>query len=198
MTGFLRSFSRTTYGVDAGVSADAEANSRLIERNIADVVDAVRDAGGVVVGRDATVILAEMQGAVHVRLEAPLRTRVGRAAEMYGISPELAAARQAREDRMRTLMSDRLMHWDPTDERRYDLVIDTGEVSLDDAVDSIVAASEAKRATWPRARAVSVLAAVHARAGGTGVPSVGRPAPVPGRRPAAPGVPGRARPRRRP
>jgi len=147
MTGFLRSFSRTTYGVDAGVSADAQANSRLIERNIADVVDAVRDAGGVVVGRDATVILAEMQGAVHVRLEAPLRTRVGRAAEMYGISPELAAARQAREDRMRTLMSDRLMHWDPTDERRYDLVIDTGEVSLDGAVDSIVAASEAKRAT---------------------------------------------------
>jgi glucuronide carrier protein len=100
----------------------------------------------VIIGRDATVICAGVRGALHVRLEAPLRTRVSRAAELDGISTEVAAQRQAREDRMRVLMSDRLMHWDPTDESRYDLVIDTSEVSLDDAVDMIVAASEAKRA----------------------------------------------------
>jgi glucuronide carrier protein len=42
-------------------------------------------------------------------------------------------------------MSQRLMHWDPDDASRYDLVIDTSDVSLDEAVDMIVAASEAKR-----------------------------------------------------
>ncbi|CCH88475.1 glucuronide transporter:cation symporter [Modestobacter italicus] len=147
MLGFLRSFSRTTTEGDASVSADALSDSRLIQQNVADVIDMVRDSGGVVVGRDATVILSEMQGALHVRLEAPLRTRVSRAAEAYGVSTEVAAQRQAREDRMRVLMSDRLMHWDPTDASRYDLVIDTSEISLDDAVDMIVAASEAKRAS---------------------------------------------------
>ncbi len=146
MLGFLRSFSRTATEVDALVSADAESNSRLIEQNVAEVVNMVRDSGGVVVGRDATVILAEMQGALHVRLEGPAGTRIARAAEAYGISTDVAAQRQEREDRMRTLMSDRLMHWDPADARHYDLVIDTSEVSLDDAVDRIVAASEAKQA----------------------------------------------------
>jgi hypothetical protein len=38
------------------------------------------------------------------------------------------------------------MQWDPADARNYDLVIDIGEVSLHDAVDMIVTASEAKRA----------------------------------------------------
>jgi glucuronide carrier protein len=105
----------------------------------------VKDSGGVIVGRDATVILSDMQGALHVRLQAPVRTRVARAAEALGISPDVAAQRQEREDRVRTQMSQRLMHWDPDDASRYDLVIDTSDVSLDEAVDMIVAASEAKR-----------------------------------------------------
>ena len=34
------------------------------------------------------------------------------------------------------------MQWDPTDASHYDLVLDTGDVSLDEAVDRIVGASE--------------------------------------------------------
>jgi cytidylate kinase len=37
------------------------------------------------------------------------------------------------------------MQWDPADKTHYDLVIDTGSIPLDDAVDMIVAASVAKR-----------------------------------------------------
>ena len=70
---FLRSLSRTPNEVDASVSADAEADTELVQRNIADVIDRVKDSGGVIVGRDATVILAKMEGALHVRLEAPVR-----------------------------------------------------------------------------------------------------------------------------
>jgi glucuronide carrier protein len=83
---------------------------------------------------------------LHVRLEAPTQTRIIRAAKASGIGADVAAQRQGREDRMRTLMSQRLMQWNPTDARNYDLVIDTGKVSLDDAVEMTVAASAAKRA----------------------------------------------------
>jgi glucuronide carrier protein len=143
---FLRSFSRTPNEVDASVSADAQADAELVRRNIADVLDTVKDSGGVVVGRDATVILARMQGALHVRLEAPVQTRISHAAEASGISRDVAAQRQRREDRVRTTMSKRLMQWDPADASHYDLVLDTGDISLDDAVERIVAASEAARA----------------------------------------------------
>jgi glucuronide carrier protein len=142
---FLQSFSRTPNEVDASVSADAETDTELVLRNIADVIDRVKDSGGVIVGRDATVVLSGMQGALHVRLEAPVEARVSRAAEALGISLEDAARRQQREDRVRTLMSQRLMHWDPADASHYDLVIDTRHMSLDQAVDMIAAVSEAER-----------------------------------------------------
>ncbi len=114
---FLRSFSRTPNDVDASISADAQTDTKLVQRNIADVIDAVKESGGVIVGRDATVILATMQGAVHVRLVAPVPIRVARAAEALGINPDVAARRQQREDRIRSQMSRRLMHWDPADAR---------------------------------------------------------------------------------
>ena len=78
-------------------------------------------------------------------LQAPVEARVSRAAEALGISLDVAARRQQREDRVRTLMSQRLMHWDPADASHYDLVIDTRHMSLDQAVDMIAAASEAER-----------------------------------------------------
>jgi glucuronide carrier protein len=145
ISNFLRSFSRTPNDVDASISADAQTDTELVRRNIAEVVDAVKDSGGVVVGRDATVILSSLQGALHVRLEAPVETRIARAAQVLGISADLASRRQQREDRIRTQMSHQLMQWDPADKTRYDLVIDTGSIPLDDAVDMIVAASVAKR-----------------------------------------------------
>jgi cytidylate kinase len=132
--------------VDASISADAQSDSDLVQQNIADVIDRVKDAGGVIVGRDATVVLSGMQGALHVRLQAPVRTRVHRAAEALRLTPEVAARRQQREDRIRTQMSRRLMGWNPADSSRYDVVIDTSAVSLDEAVDLIVAASDTKRA----------------------------------------------------
>jgi glucuronide carrier protein len=99
----------------------------------------------VIVGRDATVILAGMRGALHVRLQAPVEARVSRAAQTPGVSRDVAERRLQREDRVRTQMSQRLMHWDPAEAGHYDLVIDTSETSLDDAVDMIVVASRTGR-----------------------------------------------------
>jgi cytidylate kinase len=102
----------------------------------------VKASVGVIVGRDATVILANMKGALHVRLEAPVEVRISRAADASGIGRDVAAQRRVREDSVRTQMSKRLMQWNPADASHYDLVFDASEVSLDDAVDRIVAAAD--------------------------------------------------------
>lgn len=99
-------------------------------------------------GRDATAILDRvhrMRGAVHLRMIGDVEDRIDRAAETYGISRDLAAQRQVREDRMRTRMSRHLMHWESTDDGRYHLIIDTSRMPLDEAVEEFVAAVEAER-----------------------------------------------------
>jgi glucuronide carrier protein len=120
------------------VSADAQSDTERVQRNIADVINKVKDSGAVIVGRDATVILARREGALHVHLQAPVRTHIARAAGASRISLGVATRRQQREDRVRTQMSQRLMQWDPADVSHHDIVIDTGDVSLDEAVDRIV------------------------------------------------------------
>ncbi|MDO5681784.1 MAG: cytidylate kinase family protein, partial [Propionibacteriaceae bacterium] len=144
MNRWLWDFAHTSNAdIDAAVRADAESNTRVVRENTADVVRLVKDDGGVVLGRDATRVLALMRGAFHVRVEAPVRVRIDRAAETARISREAAAQRQSREDRMRNEMSWRLMKYDATDHSYYDLVVNTAD-SLDDAVEQIVAAYRKK------------------------------------------------------
>ncbi|NCD20464.1 MAG: hypothetical protein EOL89_10895, partial [Actinobacteria bacterium] len=103
----------------------------------------VRDAAGdgvVVLGRNATVILADQPGALHVKLDGPLEQRVARAAAEAGIPLAEASKRQAREDRVRAEMSLRLYNWDPRSNDRFDLVVNTGLVGVDAAVELILAA----------------------------------------------------------
>jgi glucuronide carrier protein len=95
--------------------------------------------GGVILGRNATVILAQRPNTLHLLLTGSVEERVARAAQESGISPERAAARQRREDEVRAEMSISLYGWDPRLPDRYDLVINTSRISLDSAVDAIVA-----------------------------------------------------------
>lgn len=103
-------------------------------------------AGGVVLGRNATVVLADNPKAVHVKLDGPVDTRVARAAAEAGIDLARASRRQIQEDEVRAAMSQRLYNWDPRENDRYDLVINTGRLDLETAVAIIVAASKAKAA----------------------------------------------------
>lgn len=143
---WLHTFSWPTIDVNvAAESGDAQVTSNMVRKNIGDVVNLVKDSGGVVVGRDSTAILGGMRGAVHIRIIGDLGDRVARASEELGITREVAAQRQVREDRMRPRMSRRLMGWEPNDMGRYHLIIDSSQMSLDEAVEEIVAAVEAER-----------------------------------------------------
>ena len=101
--------------------------------------------GGVIMGRNAALILANRPAALHVRLDGPLAQRLERAARESGISIERAAKRQKREYQIRADMSLQRYGWDPRDPERYDLVVNTGTMDLDACVQIIV------QATWIKA-----------------------------------------------
>ena len=57
---------------------------------------------------------------------------------------ERAAKRQKREDQVRADISIELYGWDPREPTRYDLVVNTGTMTLDACVDVIVHAARVK------------------------------------------------------
>ncbi|MDO5534042.1 MAG: cytidylate kinase-like family protein [Propionibacteriaceae bacterium] len=115
-----------------------------------DAEDAVRELraqmaeGGVVLGRNATMILADEPQALHVKLDGPLEQRIARGAAASGIDLDKARARQARDDTARVGISQRLFTWDPRSNDQFDLVINTGRVPLDRAVQLILQAQRLK------------------------------------------------------
>lgn len=141
----LATLGRTAASADVGVFSG--------QLEMLDAEDAVRELraqvaqGGVVLGRNATVILAEEPRALHVKLDGPLEQRIARGAEGAGIDLAQAKARQAREDSARAAMSQRLFNWDPRHTDHFDLVINTGLVPLPVAVELILAAYRLKTTT---------------------------------------------------
>jgi cytidylate kinase len=115
----------------------------LAIENTRTVVEDARQ-GGVIVGRNGALILADWPGALHVKLDGPLEQRIERAAKDSGIDIERAARRQQREDQVRADMSIEFYGWDPRETERYDLVVNTGTMDLDTCVDIIVQAARVK------------------------------------------------------
>jgi len=118
----------------------AASDYEMVQENNRYVLESTKD-GGVLLGRNGAVILADRPNALHVLLTGTVEDRVARAAAEAGISPEQAARRQVSEDTIRAEMSQRLYYWDPRDPARYDLVINTSRIDLATAVDIIVTAS---------------------------------------------------------
>ena len=104
---------RSTREVVPAGSGDAQVTSHMVQQNTDEVLDHVKAAGGVIVAR---------------------------AAEQHGLTPEAAAQRQVREDRMCPRMSRRLMGCDPRDASRYHLIIDTSQMGEQEIVEEIIAA----------------------------------------------------------
>lgn len=124
------------------VVATQQEKYDLVMANNRTVWDNAED-GGVIVGRNAPVILAERPRTLHVLLTGEQSDRVRRAAELAGITPEEAARRQQREDNVRVQMSKVLYGWDPSRPERYDMVLNTSRIPDDAAVSAIVDATRA-------------------------------------------------------
>ena len=128
---------------DSAIPLAQAQDAEMIQENTRIVKEAGAQ-GVVILGRNGALILANIPTALHVQLDAPVAVRIARAAREAGIDESHAARRQRNEDRVRAEMSERLYYWNPLSIDRYDLVVNTGELDLDTAVDVIVAAYRAK------------------------------------------------------
>jgi cytidylate kinase/MFS family permease len=129
----------------SGQALFAQSDYELVQENNRHVLAATKD-GGVLLGRNGAVILADRPGALHVLLTGRVEDRVARAAAAAGITPEQAARRQVSEDAIRAEMSQKLYHWDPRDPSRYDLVINTSHIDIPETIDIIVTAGRRQSA----------------------------------------------------
>jgi len=133
----LGTLGRSVASADGGIFSGSALAKDAVD-NIRAVREYVSD-GGVILGRNATVILGDLRTALHVKLDGPLEQRIARGAAEAGIDPGQAKARQSREDRVRAELSLRLHNWDPRTNDRFDLVVNTGTIPTALAVDMIVA-----------------------------------------------------------
>ena len=98
--------------------------------------------GGVFLGRAAALVLADVPGALHVRLYGPRDRRVDRAMRLEGLTREEAERRLDDNDRAREAYVHHFYGADPNDLRHYHLAIDTTEIDLDCCVEMIASAAE--------------------------------------------------------
>ena len=109
------------------------------------VVEAAVTQGHVViVGRGSQILLAQRRDVFHARIIAPLQLRVAYVMQREGLNQNDASSRVQLKDRDRIRYLQAEHHQSPEDAHLYDLVVNTGIIDLDSAVDLIVLALERK------------------------------------------------------
>ncbi|MES2359002.1 MAG: cytidylate kinase-like family protein [Gemmatimonadota bacterium] len=103
------------------------------------VVEAAQNPPLIIVGHSGQNIFATRPGALHVRLVAPLESRVERLMARFGWDYDTAADRARHIDADRAAYSQRYYHREWHDPLLYHVVIDTGRVSVAEAAKMIEA-----------------------------------------------------------
>ncbi|MHB1120006.1 MAG: cytidylate kinase-like family protein [Bellilinea sp.] len=107
-------------------------------RVVGQVIKELADAGKIVIiGRAGQVLLADDPRVLHVRVVAPYQDRIERVAVSRGISVESAQAQVQASDRARKNYLRRFYQVNWEDPDLYDLVLNTGRISVATAAESI-------------------------------------------------------------
>lgn len=101
-------------------------------------------AGAVILGRGAMIVLAGYPGALHVRLDGPLEARIAQVMDLGGLDQRSARKAQHHTDTARHRYVQRLYHADVADRRLYHLWIDATAVPLAACVEMIVAGARGR------------------------------------------------------
>lgn len=111
------------------------------------VIVAMAELGNVLImGRAAYRVLAFRQDVLHVRIKAPLASRVDRFIDRYGFRDRGRAEAVLRDaDRLRSSYLGLYYEVKPDSSRGFDLVIDTGKISASAAVPLVVSAYRSVR-----------------------------------------------------
>lgn len=124
------------------VPSVGDENEEVFCRQTEAVLREVAASGAVILGRAAALVLGNVPGALHVRLDGPAERRRQQAARIRSIS-EAAAAREQREtDAAREQYVRHFYRRAPNDQRLYHLVMDTTVIDLDAAVEMVALAAQ--------------------------------------------------------
>jgi cytidylate kinase len=108
------------------------------------VVTALGNQGNVVVvGRGAQYLLPA-QCALRVRLVAPLEARIKRISEQESLSPEEARIKIKQVDSKRAAFLWKVFRKDASIPLHYDLILNTGDISIESAARIVLVALEEK------------------------------------------------------
>ena len=94
----------------------------------------------VILGRGGHLLFQDYPPALHVRIIAALNRRIERVMNQYNISAATAHRLVKEQDRQKKSYYRRLFNVNWADLRRFDLVLNSGQISLEDAADLILAA----------------------------------------------------------
>ena len=98
----------------------------------------------VILGRAAAVVLADVPGALHVRLDGPAERRLAQAVELEGVARKTAERHMRETDRAREAYVQQFYGVDARDATLYHLVIDSTALPLDGCVELIALAAAAR------------------------------------------------------
>jgi cytidylate kinase len=130
-----------------GASAQVERldlEERRLRAEIEEFLAHASRAGGVVLGRGGAVVLADVQGALHVYLRGDRKTRVERVTDIQGVDAQTAAQRVRANDRARRDYVKTSYGIDGDNPRLYHLMIDAIALGADVCVELIVAAAQTR------------------------------------------------------
>jgi cytidylate kinase len=140
-------------GVLPQVAVPLEAagpDDSVYQETLRRIVESAADHGrAVIVGRAGQVLLAARRDVLHVRIVAPFPARLAYVAQREGLDAAGAQARIQVKDRDRSQYLQRQYHQQVDDPLLYDLVINTGVLALDQAVELIMAALAGKEQALP-------------------------------------------------
>ncbi|HJT57150.1 MAG TPA: cytidylate kinase-like family protein [Ktedonobacteraceae bacterium] len=120
------------------VALPDQTDENRYQETLRRVVEAAADTGrAVIIGRASQMILAKRRDVLHVFIEAPLQARIAYVALRENLDAARARDRIELKDGDRARYFQTVYHQDANDPLLYDLVINTGVLSLDRTVDLI-------------------------------------------------------------
>jgi len=127
-----------------------EVDDQRFHTVVSEVIREVAQGGNVVIlGRASNLVLRDWPETLHIGLVAPLEERVRRVAQREGLDPAEAERRVQEQESARQAYFRRFFRVQADDPLLYDLMLNTGRISVEEAVELVV---HLARARWPALR----------------------------------------------
>ncbi len=102
----------------------------------------------VILGRGGQILFQDFPPSLHVKITSPLKERIARVAKQYQLSPKGSQKLVKEQDEDKKAYIEKIFGQDWLDISLYDIIINTGKISVEDTVDIIALSFNAHGETW--------------------------------------------------